>query len=154
MAHIQPSRPYNFNELSELRWRYKDRKFIGPMPLLDDPILVAGLLFVPFNSWSTRTIESGTHRGNGVPHVCLAFHHDFADSDLQWIPITHEAREQLLQGGYVEGTPTLGFTDMHELKLSQRGNQTVVTNWFKTDADVMQYLAAGASLHADGRITW
>ncbi len=154
MENIKRLRPYSFHELDQLRWKYYDPRLIGPQPPIDDPILVAGLLFVPFNSNSTRTLTSSPYRYGGLPYISIAIHHDFADSSYRILPTTRAVRERLLNEGYVEGTPRWGYTDMETLRLNKRGNKAVVSEWFTEDADVMQYLAAGAALHADGKITW
>jgi hypothetical protein len=43
---------------------------------------------------------------------------------------------------------------MNRLYLSQRGKKTVVTEWLKDDIAITEYLAAGAIIHSDGRMTW
>lgn len=119
-----------------------DHKKMEP---LNDYRLAAGMLFERHNDRSERALYM--YRGDG-PYIEVIWASDFSVIGCAKVPVTEEVVSRLLREGIVEGTPQWGFTDKNRLRLSKRGKQKVVREWY-TKLDLMDLFCAGASYNTN-----
>jgi hypothetical protein len=97
---------------------------------VDDPLVVADLLFCEWRSPSVRRLQCHSHE---PPHVEIAWYcsgytkEQYTRSDR--FSVTPEVILELRRRGWVKGEPHWGYTDDGELQLTQRGGDALVDAW-------------------------
>lgn len=86
--------------------------------VVDDALTVLDLLCKRWGDGSTRELNLWSSKG---PYVQVEYHHDFADSDRRVFPVTDRVVQELVQLGYVSGTPAWGYTDKRRLRITDLG---------------------------------
>lgn len=137
--------PLSFEDVHKAQYSSESSKPI------EDPRLVAGLLFVRWNDRTKRYIEN--HR-NTQPEIIIETIFDFLASSFSRCLTTTGVVELLLQEGILCGKLCFQYTDLRELNLSPLGRKLVVTQWFCDDINLTDIFVAGASMEQTGKIHW
>jgi hypothetical protein len=85
---------------------------------IDSVAVALDLLYHRWGDGSTRDLH--TWRGR-EPYVAVGYHHDFSLSQWYYYQVTKLLIERLLADHLVKGKKCWGYTDMHELSISQIG---------------------------------
>jgi hypothetical protein len=102
------------------------REFENDIPL-DDPVVVLDLLCGPYSEYmTTREVLRYHRRSNRAPYVRIGYHHDFSASRVYDFLVTDRVVDQLLAGGFLQGKPHWGYTDMNELTASEGGRLRIL----------------------------
>ncbi len=131
---------------------YPDRSIQGPRAVQDDHRFVAGLLFEHHNDHTRRFLVNWLHEW---PYVEITWYRDFSLPHSKKIFVAKDVPGKLLEGHVVEGNPELGYTDMQKLRLSDRGNKMVLTQWFVSERfSITDALQAGATYSFTDGLRW
>lgn len=131
---------------------YPNPRISGPHPVQDDYRFVAGLLFEHYNDHTRRFLHNWLHEW---PYVEITWYRDFTLPRSKKIFVAKDIPNKLLEEHVVEGKPELGYTDMHKLRLSERGSKTVLTQWFVNEEfSITDALKAGATLSSSEGLRW
>lgn len=87
-----------------------------------DVMTALDLLKRGWNDGTTRELHLWPH---APPHIQIGHHHDFSDSTYYRFIVAPELSEQLLSMGVVAGKPQWGYTEMRELRITERGEAYV-----------------------------
>lgn len=87
-----------------------------------DVMTALDLLKRGWNDGTTREIRLWPH---SPPHIQIGHHHDFSDSTFDRFLVAPELPAQMLAMGVVAGKPQWGYTEMRELRITERGEAYV-----------------------------
>ena len=130
---------------------FTQTRLLGPKQPVRDYRVVAGLLFCRYNDGSRRAIKRDSSKS--LYHTLeIVWYGDRGPTGFASMLVTAEATEKLLEERMLNGTPEMGYTDMHRLILSPRGKKQVITEWF-TGGGLTDALKAGA-VFTGGEFKW
>lgn len=93
---------------------------------IDDPLTVLDLLCGPYwERMTTREVLRAHRRRDNESYIRIGHHHDFTDSTYYDFRVTERVIDHLLAGGYLQGKPQWGYTDMNELTASDAGKSRI-----------------------------
>jgi hypothetical protein len=96
------------------------RKYENETPL-DSVTVALDLLYHRWNDGSTRDLHVRYAR-RGESYIAVGYHHDWSDSTWYYYEVTSSLPQRLLAEHLVKGKPQWGYTDMHELSISDAGS--------------------------------
>ena len=126
-----------------------DYRFFGPPKPISNYKIAAGLLFERFGSRARR-------------HCVFASHGLWSEIVLSTdvtgvILVTNDCISHLHKEGFLNRVAPRppGLTSREKLFLNRDGARQVVTDWFASDSDNFQGIAAGAALEiSTGKLRW
>ncbi len=122
--------------LDSLNKYIHSRRFVGPLDMIKDYKLVAGILFKRFNERKSRSLFTDSEQ----PYILVTNWYDFSPAtSYRHIPIDPSTIEQLKIKRVIEES-------MHfwgQWYLNNRGKKLVVEQWFNPDF-ITDTLSAGA----------